>query len=371
MLRLPYRLYRRGRGWLRAFARRRPFISGLPPGLDKEELDRVCRQATGRGLRSASYAHLSGWKDSGAYRLSLRLEGFRFWLAIYKLSVYGQDQIPALQGFPARVGPPEYTVYSHGSSPLSRFLPEVYVAHEVEPGCCYRYVLEDLYEKYQVLPNRRGLEAITPLLPMFHQALQEWGQQVDLDRFIRYDAGFSHGLRTYAEAALAEFASEYPDSYVGQWLQSWPRVAELHADPGFDPYDRLQPIHGDLNLRNVVFGRRDTSSFKLLDWEWAGWGRPLADLASVVKHMHTEQAEWAFETYAEAAKLPDIREARRRFYWECLERGLIDAAFMAKQIVEMPPKTRMNVFGFLDNSLRQVTDSCRALEGDAFLTPEI
>ncbi|HZW04725.1 MAG TPA: hypothetical protein VFF68_12405, partial [Anaerolineaceae bacterium] len=145
-----YRSARRVRGLARAIRKRRPFRPGLPPGLTFAEVDAVCWAKTGRGLRSAVFAHLSGWKESGAYRLVLRLDDRREWPVVYKLSVYGGGQIPALQGFPARVGPPEYAVYRFGSGPVSDYLPEVYFAEEQEPGRCYRYLMEDLYDAYQV-----------------------------------------------------------------------------------------------------------------------------------------------------------------------------------------------------------------------------
>ena len=336
---------------------RKPWIPGLPEGLTFEGLDRLAQERHGRRLISTAYRHLSGWKQLGAYQVELRLGGDECWTLVYKDSYYGPSQIPALKGFPARVGPPEYSVFKQASGGLCRFLPEVYSAEELEPGSHYRYLMKDLSEDYALKIGEPGMQVMVQRLPEFHAALAEWGQGQPLPEFIRYDSTFYADFGDYITGAFERYLRVHESDAVRRFLATWPKIERMHRDPGFVLLDGLQPIHGDLNLRNVLFHIRQTDQVKLLDWEWAGWGQPHADLASITKHLSEAACDQALDAYARLQPRLSREEHWRRYQWYRLERGLLDAAFMAVQIVESPPQTGMNVAHFLESSLRQVQNS--------------
>jgi hypothetical protein len=352
---------------LRGQPHRRPpeLHPGLPAGLDPSTLDAVTRRWQDCPPGEVRYQHLSGWKDSGAYRVHVSLPDGRAWRLIFKEAYYGAEQIPALRGFPGAPGAAEYAVYSQAEGALSGYLPQVYQAEAVADGCHYRYLLEDLSEGWGIVTGGKGVRALLPALPDLHRALREWGATADLGGFVGYDAEFSAGLRRYALDSLTAYAERGPGdrSPVSAFLRGWDAIARAHAGPGFDLAEDAQPIHGDLNLRNVLFNRGGNGAARLLDWEWAGVGRPYADLAALVKHLPAEVSDEALTRYAALRPERPLAEHRRRFAWELLDRGLWDAAFMASQILLSPPKTSMNVQGFLSASLRQAQQSAVVLAG--------
>lgn len=361
ILRVIKRLSRRGRKAVRKATRAYRLKPGLPEGLTEEEMRDLSREVHGKGVRETWFVHLSGWKDAGAFALVVKLEGGQTWKLIYKNAFYGQDQIPALKGFPALPGPPEFAVYANCADEICRYLPAVYRCEEVQAGCQYRYFLEDLNSEYHTFTGERTLKQITGQMAEFHRALAEWGGHADLSGFIRYDAAFSSALREYTLASLEQYQRGLPNEKVRRFLDEWLSISALHADPGFDVEGTLQPVHGDLNWRNVMWNKRRPSEFKLLDWEWAGWSQPHADLVSVTKHMPAELAARALTAYAATVPGFSLAEHQRIFEWHRLERGLIDASFMAKQVVEAPPKTRMNVVRFIEDSLDQTFEAASRL----------
>jgi aminoglycoside phosphotransferase (APT) family kinase protein len=72
---------------------------------------------------------------------------------------------------------------------------------------------------------------------------------------------------------LFERASALADLEVDADLR-----AALAASLGHPVWERASPrlVHGDAGLHNLLWDGRITA---LLDWEWAGWGEPLLDLA--------------------------------------------------------------------------------------------
>ena len=88
-------------------------FKGVPPGITRELLADICQREFGDQPVDIVYAHLSGWKESGSYRLYLKTDRGRNWTLIYKNAVYEQDQIPALATLPLKPGSAEYVVYAN------------------------------------------------------------------------------------------------------------------------------------------------------------------------------------------------------------------------------------------------------------------
>jgi thiamine kinase-like enzyme len=352
------RIKRRVYGWQRRRRRRRRPVQGLPEGIALETVNELCLEHLGEPLQRVSYVHLSGWKVSGAYRLFLKSVNGRTWHLIYKNAIYSPEQIPALKGLPIRPGPPEYLVYKHPERALSQYLPTVYLCLEVIPERHYQYILEDVSQSYQRLSEyeeparKRNILKAAAELPRLHHALSEWSITADPTHLLRFDREFSTDLLNYAKRNLECYVHETADKTVSRAIELWPLISEVHGRSEFYECQTAQPIHGDYHTGHVHVHKNDPDRIKVIDWEWTGLGRPHADLATLLQRKDPDTERQALVRYAEQDEHLSLDEHKHLYEWCQLERGLLNAAFLASQQMESSRKVFW-IPGFIQGSIMQ------------------
>ena len=312
-------------------------IPGVPKGLSLALLQEVGYKAFCSTIKGISHSHLSGWKRSGAYRLFLRLDSGAQETLVYKVACYGEDEIPALQGLPVRPGLPEFVVLGLDHSPVREFLPTVYWSQELQAGKAYRYLCEDLGVEHYLLSRlpreEKGLLVAAEQLPSLHRALESSLGAGDRQRLLRFDREYSVALLSYAHASLRTYEEKTSETVVRDALNQWPEVKKIyHRDEYFE--DRPEGfIHGDFNPSNIYISKNG-KGLRVVDWEWAGYGVPHADLVSLLKGCNLRIQNKALERFAKQLKGLSLLEHKRWFHWCRLERGLLDASFLARQQLE-------------------------------------
>lgn len=345
------------------FFSRRYFSPGRPRGLSEDELSAICLAAFGSVPKTVSHQHISGWKESGAYRLFVRLQNGDAPSLIFKNDVFESARNPALDALPLRPGPPEYGVYCSTDGPLAAYLPTPYLCDEARPGRHYRYVLDDLRYSYR---RGNGTDAlrIARALPALHRALRaQWPAGTTPPALLNYHDGGRAPLLAYAHAQLHRYAATTERDQVHRLLSVWTAVERIYLDDRFYVPEALGPIHGDLNPSNVHF-HHTTGRLKIVDWEWAGVHLMHADLASVLRGTSPDDEHRAHDAFVahNDALSPDVHRA---LYLYCkLERGLIDAAYVAGVDHGRPTQAQFDLRSFIrgaaGRSLRALSD----LEGE-------
>jgi len=338
---------------------RKVAIEGLPDGITFETLNELCLHHLGEPLNHTSHVHLSGWKSSGSYRLSLKTMRGRYLSLIFKDAIYNLEHLPALIGLPISPGPPEYLVYSNTQGALTKYLPAVYLSLEVVPGRHYQYLLEDIGEEYQQVSGEAVL-SVAAELPAIHQAIHDWSLSVNQDQLLRYEAEFSAGLLEYARTNLEGYGRKTNNKVVGELLDIWPRITHVHGAQEFRDLATIRPIHGDLNTSNILIHKKYRDRIILLDWEWAGFGAAHADLASLLKLATPEIENQVLAIFTQEDKRLSAVQHKRLYQWCRLERGLLDAAFFAVQLME-PSISIPNIHRKIEAPARRVLDACRQL----------
>lgn len=236
---------------------------------------------------------------------------------------------PAIIGFPGRPGLPEASIYADGDGDLARFLPECYHLETVADGAHYRYYLEDLN-----IAHRSGFSRTDELIAVdaavaVGEAIETWLESHPDAPTVRYDDGFAAGFLEYAHEALAAYADRTGERSVASMIDAWERIAATYLANTPDAADAS--IHGDFRRGNVFYERRDPTRVKLVDWEFAGVGWLHNDLASILKLSDDETTRLSLERLAVLRPERPLEE-HRRLYERCrLERGLLDAALVARQ----------------------------------------
>jgi hypothetical protein len=337
-------------------------ISGLPDGIEMEVLEDVCRRHLNCAVDTVSHVHLSGWKSSGAYRLIVASPNGAEHRLVYKHAYYGEEEIPALQGLPVIPGPPEYDIYRQDGGQLARFLPDVYLAEEVVPGTTYRYLLEDLSAEYRPMKGDEDRLHGSSLLPELHHALAEWSATADTSHLIPYGRAFSEALQQYVCRNLEQYSQQAVSSDLKIILSQWKDIARVHLQPEFFS-EPLQPIHSDANFSNIHLHRTDPTRFKVVDWEWAGFGDPYADLSALLKGSLANMQRKAFSRFTQAASgsgsgqyngQANEKQAFRRFLWSSLERSILDAGFVSAQHMNATHQARVNMETAINRSLSSI-----------------
>ncbi len=349
------------RRWIRRRRRRAPkpvFLAGPPPGMESDELASICKREFGTHPRTIEYQRLSGWKPTGTFRVRLTLSGRRRVCVIFKNALYLDEDIPALVGLPLAPGPPEWGVYQAKDDGLVGYLPRVYWMNEVTPGRHYRYLLEDLGEKYRRLDRRsETVVRLAANLSCLHQTFMSSGISRQSELLLRYDEAFRRGLLEYAFRNIQTYALRSTDSLVHEVVERWSEIADLVGRSG--PGGRLPPtlVHGDLNFANIMVSRRDDRDIKLIDWEWAGFAEPHADLASLLKRADPVLEAQAVRAYAGTDSRLGLDEHIGLYSWWQLQRGLLDAGFMAAQLGQDDYEGHLDRVGFVERSLQRVLGS--------------
>jgi len=336
-------------------------VEGIPDGVTFETLNESCLHQIGEPIRHVSHVHLSSWKSSGSYRLLMQTERGRHWSMIYRNAIYDPDNIPALVGLPIMPGPAEYLVYSNARGALAKYLPSVHWYSEVDPGKKYQYLLEDLGDEYQRANTPEGILRAAAELHSVHRAMEEWSLTVDRSCLPRYDSVFSAGLWEYARKNLQRYVCTTTSKCAAEVLELWSRIAEVHESREFRDLQTICLIHGDFNPANILIHKRFPNRIKLVDWEWAGFGTAHADLASLLKASTPAIEEQALTTFSnQDTRFPPDKH-RRLYEWCQLERGLLDAAFLAVQHIKCPPPPTLSLPNYIERSLRRLLRAYREL----------
>ncbi len=124
----------------------------------------------------------------------------------------------------------------------------------------------------------------------------------------------------------------------------------------------MAPIHGDLNSTNVLFHRNEPRRIKLIDWEWAGFGLPHSDLASLFKTVSPELEARGLSAYGQACERAVAMDVCRVYQWCKLQRGIFDAAFFAKQTLESEVSAETNMDGRIEKALGRALQAFLDLE---------
>ncbi len=240
--------------------------------------------AWNRRLRRVWHTPLPSWKGESVAFVWLQLEGGLTKRIVVKAARYEAEVFPASINASVKPGLPEMWVYGRATPVMGAFIPDVYLAHEEEPGRHYVYVLEDLtggYGKKRGGPLgwRDGINGLFRVQEALALAVDEYGA----GHLLVYDDAYSEALVSYAKRALAAYDGGSDGSVRERLLQTWPLLEETYLGDRFDLLDGGMPIHGDFDTRNVFIHRKDRHQVKVVDWEWAGFGWPHGDLASYLK----------------------------------------------------------------------------------------
>jgi len=345
----------------RAITGKRKPTEGLPPGLDADVLDRICRQETGEQSVGVSHLQLSGWRTaaSGAFRIFARIDDSRTWTCIYKNSVLTDEETPGLGGLPLIPGS-EYQVYANTGPDLERFIPRRLHIQETEHRVRHKVVLEDLQiQGYgPVITDKDVLGAISQL-PAFHDAfgatVHIWGG----DDLYTYDEKWSDELRRLCRVSLEKYQELAPDPAVEQVLGIWDDLSTVHDVALFHDPENRRPVHGDANRANVLV--KPEAPIQVVDWEWAGWRLPQFDLASLLKGRSDDLTEEGIRAYAEIQKDFSLVEHTLFHAWARLELRLLDASYVIAQDLGAPGVSRMDLGRYLHVSAREISETVDTL----------
>ena len=336
------------------------WAQGLPEGMSREQLQEICIQVRGEAIRSTRYEHLSSWKEAGAYRIAVQFANGTTWCIIYKDAVYSLDQIPALKGLPYHPGPSEYALFHSPPRSLQPFLPQCFWTSEVQPGRRYRYVFEDLVDDFTRIQGREGLlEAVEMLLPL-EGALRDWRPD-NQGKLLFFDGQASQAMEVYAEETLRRYFEIHPSPLANEFLANWPDIRDAHRVNGPELASTTTLVHGDLNTTNIYVHKSKPGEYRLVDWEWAGWGNPYLDLACLLKRTPVAFEEEALAIYARNHPERSFDAHWMAYQWHQLDRGLLDGAYIAAQLLENPYRPEWDMAGFMEDSLEDVISRTQIL----------
>lgn len=340
------------------FDHRQKPVKGLPADLDIVLLSSITGRIWGSECESSRYVHLSGWKKSGAYRLIIKLKSGEIQTLIYKNSIYSNSEIPALKKLNVTPGQSEYIIYTIDAETLESYLPKIYYT-EIQDRYHYIFVLEDIAEQYVKFSSVDDIFNIVGLLCDFHKALFDDVKKHPCDGLIQYDQSFFENLIGYAEKHIFSGNLAISPDLVSDLSDNWKKIRDiLESLQEFGMDSMTIPVHGDLNLTNVLLNRNDKTKFLALDWEWAGYSYPHWDLASLLKGKKLAIIEHSLEIYAKINKDLTLRDHNRFFLEFLLRRCVLDAAFMAAQLTYTFHETTLDKKNFIEKSL---TEAMRAL----------
>ncbi len=340
---------------------RKPVLQGLPKGLQHEQLDYICREQFGSPLRKTAYVHLSGWKTLGAYRLILNLQNGEHRRIVFKNVVYDDEQLPALIDFPIHPGPPEFTILSTKDKALRSFLPNVYSVTELVPQKHYQYLLEDLSTDYHYVRDPQDFIQVAQNLPRIHQILDEWVASKCPTSLLEYDLPFAKALCAYTVHHLQNYSKVFSTPELHQVLERWSDIQPLYINSPVWDAKTVKPVHGDLNFTNIHLHNKNAGAIKLVDWEWSGFGQPYADLASLLKGAPTKVVEPVLQICKDLNPQLSERQHRYLYQWCVLERGLLDAGFLAAQINKSLKEANFSLPTAIKNSLSRILTAAETL----------
>ncbi|MBD3218454.1 MAG: phosphotransferase [candidate division Zixibacteria bacterium] len=335
--------------------------AGLPDGIDEDHFQDLCFGRFGKMPVNVFNQPLSGWKATGAYRLYISFGRLRYRSMIYKAALYSEENTPALNGLPVSPGPPEYYIYKYAHDDLQRYLPDIFDCREIIPNIHYRYILEDLKPKYRIAQGVDDLMLCVKELFPLHKALNNGCVQILKENALKFDNAYRTRLSEYVKINLEEYVKEIRDDNVQVVLGDWDKIEKSLVDETV--FDQLSAglIHGDYNRTNIHISGGKAPKIKLVDWEWTGFGLPHADLASLLKGQKPEIEKRALKLYAEMDNTLDYKEHSDAYNWCQLERGLLDAGFLARHHLNSRGKVEW-IPAYISGAMRRVIFNYRNIE---------
>ena len=294
----------------------------LPDGLSAALLKRVCLEQLGEPPEVATAVRLSEQMFPGTFRLLIRTKGGRQWSVVYKAARYGSDHYFPSVGLPVAPGLPEYLLYTTPHADLDPYLPAVYVARELRRAESYRYLMEDLEDRYRP-PLPTDLLSIVRQLPTLHTLLGAWASGM-LDSLPTYDVRWSESILEYARNGIEEYARQTTSETPAQVLRRWGAITRFYSER---PQMRsIGGIHGDLKPSNLLVQRKLAAQIKLVDWDGVGLGPAHIDLVGLLAGSPSELVEEALRIYALRDGSLSLDEHRRMYEWCRLQDILLSAS---------------------------------------------
>ena len=320
---------------LREVALRFTFRRGIPPGLDTAALRQAVAGLDENDVKTSKYRQMSGWKKSGAYALRLRSRAHGKLSLVFKNASYAPDEIPALVGLPLTPGLGEYLFFRHATGESARYLPRIFFAEQAPTSPHYRYLMEDLSATHRALTSFNDRHQLCRALPAMHESFKDLADQAPFQQLARFDRAFNERLLTYTWQGITAYQQSRPSPQVDALLADWRRVA-TRIQTNADEVYRNEPltlIHGDCNLSNAMCDKR-SGAIKVLDLEWAGWGLPHQDLASVLHGAPEELEAQCVAEYSASQGADRLARDWRNYRFCVIQRALLDAGFIARQMLD-------------------------------------
>lgn len=341
------------------------YRQGLPPGLDEPTLGRIVRECSGSEMTRLSFRRMSGWKQSGAYRLLIRTENGGKLSLVYKRALYANEEIPALAGLPIVPGLGEYVFFRHAMSELADYLPRVWLAEQLEAGRHYRYVMEDLTRDYRGLSGPEDRASLCRLLPDIHASFRRIAGHPDTRGLLRFDREFAAQLLPYSVRSLEANRKTGVTPAVAALLDAWPEFSAkfLAAAEAVYRSEPLVLIHGDSNITNAM-RNRTTGAFKILDLEWAGWGLPHQDLVSALKGAPDDLAERCLGEFSGRLGADRLDRDRNIYRYCAMLRAILDAGFIGNQILDARARTPKWFPRLIEESCTRALQLSRSIDVD-------
>jgi hypothetical protein len=319
--------------------------------------------------QSVRHSKLSTWKDAGTFRLFLQFRDGKERTLIYKRAVYSLEEIPANEGLPVRQGPPELVIARSTDGPLAQFIPRAYWSSACDVDQSFEYLWEDLsvdhvrfVEYQQSSPQADVCEALAAM----HRALRKQFSGPGVADLLNFDKLYNERIWEYALCSLRTYFDATGEPMAKAFLDRQQEVRTVFLDPSFHVDRPTQVIHGDCNSSNMWVRRQgDALELKAVDWEWAGYGMPHADIISIVKWRTDEQKEQFLQRYCAAAGVENTAREQHWLRRANMERAMLDAAFLAKQHQD-PVRTQQWFKGFVRRSLEHLLrETTRFAQGGA------
>ncbi|MGI9609054.1 MAG: phosphotransferase family protein [Acidimicrobiia bacterium] len=325
---------------LKRMVRRRRRLPGLPAGLEEVEVDAVCRTEWGRGLKGAFHLPIRSWKNSSASFVWLQLKGGGSRRLIAKVARYSHEVHAASVDSPLDAGRPELWAYTKAKSDLEAFLPGILLARRSDDGRSYAYLLEDLNTSFEHPSGPSALKSALDGMFDMHRALARAAgkESTESGDLLQYDGGFSERLVGYSGRALSEFAQITSSGVVTAMADRWDELAGIYLGAELSDHWEMTPIHGDYNTGNVFIRTSAPRDTKAVDWEWAGFGIPHADMASLLKKAEPDVIHWAMERLSQNDPGRTASQHQRAFNVSVLERAILDAGLVAVQYNSDPER---------------------------------
>jgi len=173
-------------------------------------------------------------------------------------------------------------------------------------------------------------------------------------------------LRDYAGPVLFRLAEQESSDLLHEICGMWPDISGLTLDMVGPGIGTDAPVHGDSNGANILVHKTIYHKIKLIDWEWAGLGIELSDLVSLFRRSSPEVYARALANYSAGCEKYSPDMAARLYEWCRLERGILDAAYIAAQHMgsaELVERRQDWAPRFVDKSLYNVLGAYRNLAG--------